>query len=171
MDPGRALEGVLRRDRLVAGSGLAVVVVLAWGYLLAGAGMPAGMAALAEPMAWTAGYALLMFAMWWIMMVAMMVPSAAPTVLLFTAIRRGQDGASSAAAGAAVFLAGYLALWAAFSLASNQMFEFACGLNAATLASWTLMPCAVVVLLQSASATPPSAVPRANVPAVACVAV
>ena len=73
MDDVRALEGVLRRDRLIVAGGVVLVVLLAWAYLIAGAGMDTGMAGMVmEPMPWTPGYALLMFAMWWIMMVAMM---------------------------------------------------------------------------------------------------
>src|SRR4029453_16332548 len=51
-------------------------------------GSPSGamadaMAAMATPAVWTAGYATLLFFMWWIMMFAMMLPSAAPMILLY----------------------------------------------------------------------------------------
>ncbi len=113
MTASRAIEAVVRRDRLVVIGGLAAVVVIAWIYILTGAGMgmpalditspPAVAAASGEssgamamsalrPMAWTACTAVLMFFMWWIMMIAMMLPGAAPMILLFAAVnRRGAE--------------------------------------------------------------------------------
>ncbi|MEK9279354.1 MULTISPECIES: DUF2182 domain-containing protein [unclassified Bradyrhizobium] len=114
----RLLEHVLRRDRLVVAIGLVAVVALAWTYLAVGAGMDIEMMAEMpdmEPMPWTPVYAALLFAMWWVMMIAMMVPSAAPTVLLYAAVKR-KERTPSAAIEAWVFLAGYLAIWAGFSL-------------------------------------------------------
>ena len=114
----RLLERLLRRDRLVVAVGLIAVTALAWAYLMSGAGMDTEMMAEMpdmEPMPWTPVYAALLFVMWWVMMIAMMVPSAAPTVLLYAAVERKQR-AAAAATEAWVFLAGYLAIWAGFSL-------------------------------------------------------
>lgn len=125
------LESILKRDRWVMTAGFALVVALAWGYLLAGAGM--GMSAVEmtrmasgegigsavmQPAVWTVGYAVLMFFMWWIMMVAMMLPSATRTILLAAALNRKArpDRAPYGAAG--FFAAGYLVAWAFFSLAA-----------------------------------------------------
>ncbi len=95
-----AAEAILRRQRGVTISGLVAVTVLAWAWLLSGAGM--GMA-----VAWTAERVLLTLAMWWVMMIAMMVPAAAPTVLLYArAAPRPHSGA---------FIAGYLLCWLGFS--------------------------------------------------------
>lgn len=111
-----ALELVLRRDRLIVAIGLAAVVALSWGYLIAGAGIDMSMADMPmEPTPWSPAQALIMFAMWWVMMIAMMVPSATPMVLLFTAIKRRQ-GEKSSVLLAWLFLAGYLVIWAGFSL-------------------------------------------------------
>ncbi|MDA9436863.1 DUF2182 domain-containing protein [Bradyrhizobium sp. CCBAU 51627] len=114
----RLLEHVLRRDRLVIVVGLVAVVALAWTYLVIGAEMDIEMMAEMpdmEPMPWTPLSAALLFAMWWVMMIAMMVPSAAPTVLLYAAIKR-KERPAAAATEAWVFLAGYLVIWAGFSL-------------------------------------------------------
>lgn len=113
-----ALEYLLRRDRLIVAAGLAVVVVLAWVYLAAGAGMDTDMAEMSMdmPMPWSPLYAVLVFVMWWVMMIAMMVPSAAPTILLFAAIRRKQGPPDSPSAQAWMFCGGYLLMWAGFSL-------------------------------------------------------
>lgn len=119
--PTTSLEAVLRRDRLVVASALCVLIGLGWTWLLAGAGMEAGMAdmpdmVMAAP-AWTPRYALLMFVMWWVMMVAMMLPSAAPTILLVAAIHRARQG-DSPYGNAGFFVAGYLLAWALFSAAA-----------------------------------------------------
>src|SRR5688572_1428703 len=90
--PASVLETVLRRERLVVLGGLAVLVVLAWLWLLDGAGMGMSAWAMTEfvlfPAAhpamaagpWDAREALLVAAMWWTMMIAMMTPSAAPAI-------------------------------------------------------------------------------------------
>ncbi len=83
---------------------------------------------LLSPVTWTPGYALLMFSMWWLMMIAMMLPSAAPMVLLHAAVtRRGLErnehavptsGPHRLHSTTTAFIAGYLAMWGAFSLAA-----------------------------------------------------
>lgn len=128
-----ALESILKRDRQVVAGGLALVIVLAWSYLLAGAGMEFSalemmrmtlrdnlsmdmdMAAMRPP-DWSFGYAVLMFVMWWIMMMAMMLPSAASTILLAAALNRKARADRAPFAAAGYFAAGYLLTWAAFSL-------------------------------------------------------
>lgn len=120
------LEAVLRRDRLVLGAGLAAVVALAWAWLVLGAGMDmtaiemtrmAGMDGwLMQPAVWTAGYAALMFAMWWVMMVAMMLPSAAPMLLLFARVNRRDKAAGAPFGPTGSFAAGYLMAWGGFSI-------------------------------------------------------
>jgi len=81
---------------------------------------------LLSPVTWTPGYALLMFSMWWLMMIAMMLPSAAPMVLLHAAVtRKGLERNENAGptsgphrlhSTTTAFIAGYLAMWGAFSL-------------------------------------------------------
>lgn len=126
-----SLEAILKRDRAMITVFLAGIVVLAWAYILAGAGT--GMSALhmtalptamrvsgpmaaMEPMPWTAGYAALMIVMWWLMMAAMMLPSAAPMILLFAALTRKRQEAGAPYVPTGIFGAGYLAVWAGFSL-------------------------------------------------------
>ena len=62
----------------------------------------------------TLAYALLLFIMWWSMMLAMMLPSAAPALLTYAAMNRRMPDAAPAA----VFAAGYAAIWTLFSLAA-----------------------------------------------------
>lgn len=126
----RALEAVLRRQRLLTVAALVLLVLLAWAWLLLGAGMampphaaldpfPHRGAGAATAMDMTPGWApaqlLLGFSMWWVMMVAMMLPAAAPLVLLYARAAPGTGGSSPSTA---AFLAGYLAAWGAFSLAA-----------------------------------------------------
>jgi predicted metal-binding membrane protein len=66
------------------------------------------------PAIWTAGYAALMFAMWWVMMAAMMLPSAAPILLLFARLNRNARG-DRPYAPTGIFALGYLAAWGLFS--------------------------------------------------------
>ena len=92
------LSALLRRERMLVLAALFAVILLAWSYLLLGAGiemeqmdMGGGQMMLMAP-AWTASYAALIFLIWAIMMMAMMLPSAAPAVLLAAALMRQRDG-------------------------------------------------------------------------------
>ncbi|MGH8250882.1 MAG: DUF2182 domain-containing protein [Steroidobacteraceae bacterium] len=108
------IERLLKRDRTITLLGVAVLAILAWLYLLAGAGlgmsawrmttlalfpheqaahwtmpdMPemdvAGMATGSKP--WEPATWALMIAMWWVMMIAMMAPGATPAILLFARV-------------------------------------------------------------------------------------
>lgn len=123
---GRLTDRVLQWHRLVTLGALAVLVLLAWGWLASGAGMamapgfsfrPAepGPAMAGMTMASPAAQSIVVFAMWLVMMVAMMLPSAAPTVLLYSraAAAGSPDDAPAPPTGA--FLLGYLLIWAVFS--------------------------------------------------------
>ena len=94
---GAALTALLSRDRAIVLAALVAAVILAWTYLLLGAGIEmemmdmGGGAMMAMPPLWTPGYAAVVFAMWAVMMVAMMLPSAAPVVLLSAALDRQRN--------------------------------------------------------------------------------
>jgi predicted metal-binding membrane protein len=133
------LEAVLRRDRLIVASSLAVVTALAWVYVfwlaadmdMGGMNMsgfrmvPAGIGMMAPAAApWSAVEFAFVFVMWAVMMVGMMAPSAAPMILMYARVARqaraGQEkvaGKPFAATG--WFVAGYLLAWAGFSLAAT----------------------------------------------------
>ena len=120
-----ALEHVLRRDRAVVIGGLLGVTLLAWAYLLLGAGMtmdtmPA-MDAMPASTPWSPGYAVLVAAMWAMMMVAMMLPSAAPMILLYATVGRRRRAQGQPVADAGMFAAGYVAVWVGFSLAMTMV--------------------------------------------------
>lgn len=120
------LEAVLRRDRWVLLAALIVILTLAWGWLLAGAGMDmsavemtamAGMDGwLMQSAVWSPAYAALIATMWWVMMVAMMLPSAAPMLLLFARVNRKDKSVDAPLVPTALFAAGYLVAWGGFSV-------------------------------------------------------
>ena len=66
---------------------------------------------------WTVTDVALTGVMWTVMMVAMMTPSAAPVILLFAGAQRARRAARSPIV-TAVFGAGYLLVWTAFSAAA-----------------------------------------------------
>ena len=127
--PPSTLERLLDRDRWLIAASLAALVVLAWSDLVVMAAQMArgdmrlvglsdlssmrGMAMPPEP--WTGATFALMTLMWWVMMIGMMVPSAAPMVLLFGGVQRRRLPDERPALRIALFVAGYLAIWAAFS--------------------------------------------------------
>ena len=118
----RFLLSVLRHDRAAVLGSLSFVILLAWGYLLIGAGVPmetmnmGGGRVMAMPPEWTLAYGLVVFLMWAVMMVAMMLPSAAPVTLLVASIA-GKRREAGAAPGhrTAPFVVGYLAVWFLFA--------------------------------------------------------
>ena len=80
---------------------------------------------------WGAQAVLLLFVMWTVMMVAMMVPSAAPMVLAFLGVNKRRQTAGRPFVPVGIFLAGYLAIWTAYSAM-------------ATLAQWGLHKAALL---------------------------
>lgn len=123
--PADPVAALVRRDRVVIGSGIGALVAGAWAYLLhlrgamAGAdmaGLP-GMAAVWTP--WTAVEVLFTIAMWAVMMVGMMLPAAAPVILLFATVNRKRREQGDLAVPTGIFILGYLSVWGAFSLAAG----------------------------------------------------
>jgi predicted metal-binding membrane protein len=102
---------LLRHERLIVLSALALLVAASWWFLLSGAGLDHGMAgmAMAQP---PLGALVLM---WALMMVAMMLPSAAPAILLYGRVRAIRGGGADVAR-SSVFLAGYMAVWLTFAI-------------------------------------------------------
>jgi predicted metal-binding membrane protein len=119
------LETLLRRERLLIGGCLAIIVVLSWLYLFhSKTTMPGmdmrdmpGMPGMVMPQLqkWGSTAVLLLFVMWAVMMVAMMVPSAAPMILTFLTLNQGRRAAARPLVPVGSFLLGYLAVWTAYS--------------------------------------------------------
>lgn len=118
-----ALVAVLQRDRLIVGTALAALGVLAWAYLLwlnsTMTALQPGMAmAMDMPQAdaWDPAHLGFLFAMWATMMVAMMTPAVAPVVLLYARVSRQARVQGTPFAPAACFAGGYLSAWVFFAL-------------------------------------------------------
>ena len=75
--------------------------------------------AMADMRSWSVADFGLMFVMWAVMMVAMMAPSAAPMLLMFATVNRKRKEREAPFVPTGVFLAGYVIVWAAFSLAAT----------------------------------------------------
>jgi predicted metal-binding membrane protein len=119
-----ALDVVLRRDRIIVGVALAMLVVAAWLSLFRFARTMPGMAmsdampgmAMTEMHAWSVIDVGGLVVMWAVMMVAMMTPSAAPMILVFAAVHRRRASEGRPAVPVSVFVLGYLAVWTTFSV-------------------------------------------------------
>lgn len=140
MTENTRLEKILLHDRWIVCAGLVAMSLLAWAYLLSGAGMAmspldmmsfsfqphkdAGrMLAMPEmnmmPGQWLLQQWIIVLMMWWVMMIAMMVPSAAPMVLLYTRVVRHNYHSESTNKISQVilfFVCGYLVAWLVFSV-------------------------------------------------------
>ncbi len=139
---------------MVVAAALGLLTLLAWLFLLAGAGTgmdPLAMSGWLLPLQlppalsgdWTPLYWLAAFCMWVVMMVAMMLPSASPTLLLYARVVRqaeSQGRAAPAAASIAAFASAYLSLWILFSLL-------------AVAAQWALEQLGVMSAMMSLRAT------------------
>jgi predicted metal-binding membrane protein len=129
-------EALLRRERLIIVTGLILICLLSWAYVVGGAGTamstaemstwqfppPVHMSDAAIPWDWS--YWIVMALMWWVMMIAMMVPSAAPAILLYARVYRNAQAKGQidhAAVPTAAFVSGYLLAWLAFSLVATSL--------------------------------------------------
>ncbi len=121
-DPAVAPAALPRAERIAIIAALAGLSALSWAYLFhLGHGMSAGSAMSVAFRPWSAGYALLMFLMWWVMMLGMMLPSALPMILTFATVSRRQRAQGRVGAQTAVFVAGYLLAWTGFSAAATLL--------------------------------------------------
>ncbi|WP_210115579.1 DUF2182 domain-containing protein [Mycobacterium sp. DL99] len=76
----------------------------------------ASMDAMTGVQPWTATEFGLRLTMWAVMMIAMMVPTAAPMTLMYAAVSRKAAAQQTPVAPTSIFVAGYIAMWTAFSL-------------------------------------------------------
>jgi predicted metal-binding membrane protein len=133
------MGNLLQKDRLLMLSGLGLITVLAWAYMLrmaremVGTGMDINLACLAQ---WGPGDFVHMFIMWLIMMVAMMVPSATPMIIIFATVNRQRSKMQGPFIPTWLFVLGYLTAWTVYSaLATTVQW----GLHAAALLTHTLV--------------------------------
>jgi predicted metal-binding membrane protein len=96
-----------RRERAVILAALAGITALSWLYLVSMAAMAMGAA--------------VMFLMWWVMMIGMMLPSALPMTLTFATVNRRRRELGTPYVPTALFVAGYVLAWGAFSVAATAL--------------------------------------------------
>ena len=133
----------VRSDRAIFLSGAALVSIVAWAYLARMAHAPTGRVHAHA----STGFAAI-FLMWTVMMIAMMLPSALPFVFAFGAEHRARRSRNLPYVPAGVFLAGYFAIWTAFSaLAAALQQELSRGalLSPAMTATSSLMVGGILV--------------------------
>jgi predicted metal-binding membrane protein len=122
--PLTIFEQALRYDRTATLVLLVVLPAISWAWIVAMArdmyGPMTGASAWMMTVNWDVPHLLVLWAMWTVMMAGMMLPSAAPLVLLYgAAARRSARGT----AGRQIYAlaAGYLIVWAGFSLVATAL--------------------------------------------------
>jgi predicted metal-binding membrane protein len=108
------VEWTATHERLAVIGSVALAAALGL-YITTGAGNRLMMLMMQPP---GIAYASLLFVMWWSMMMAMMLPSAAPAILTYAGLRRNFVARGTPQPPLIVFIAGYAAVWTAFSLAA-----------------------------------------------------
>ena len=122
--PLTLVERALRDDRATLLAFLVLTSVFSWMWIVMMArdmyGPMTGASAWMMTTDWDGPHLLLLWAMWSVMMTAMMLPSAAPLILLYGAAAR-RSRQETARRHTYALAAGYLAAWAAFSLAATAL--------------------------------------------------
>ena len=124
--PPTILESALRFDRAPAVVLLIVLPLVSWMWIVVMArdmyGPMTGASAWMMTAVWDARHLALLWAMWAVMMVGMMLPSASPLLLLYGGLARSSaTGASSASRRIYALAAGYVVMWALFSLGATVL--------------------------------------------------
>lgn len=163
-------ERLLHREGWIVLSGLGVITLLSWIYILNGGGTGMSVRSMTRlslfphriagmtfhPMRWPAEYWIIMLLMWWVMMIAMMTPSAAPMVLLYARAARYAQGTGQSGKNvvhAAAFAGGYLLTWFAFSFFATLLqrgLEATGGISPMWMASRSAGLSAAILLLAGA---------------------
>src|SRR6266850_1648879 len=121
--PPTRLELLLGHDRASLTILLILVPLVCWAWVVVMArdmyGPMTGASAWMMTLHWDARHVFLLWAMWAVMMVGMMLPSASPLLLLYGAAARRQDLGATAARQIYALAAGYLTVWALFSVAAT----------------------------------------------------
>ena len=122
--PPTIVEHALRHDRTPALVLLVLLPVLCWAWIVAMArdmyGPMTGASAWMMTANWDLPHLLLLWAMWTVMMTGMMLPSASPLVLLYGATAR-RSARETAGRQIYALAAGYLIVWAVFSLGATAL--------------------------------------------------
>jgi predicted metal-binding membrane protein len=119
------LEQLIRHDRVLIVGGLVLVTALCWAWIAPMAvdmyGAMTGPSAWMMTTNWDAAHILLLWAMWAVMMAGMMLPSASPMLLIYAQAVRRKSDAPGLVSRVYAMAAGYLIVWAAFSVAATGL--------------------------------------------------
>ena len=119
------VERVVRHERAVVLATLIAVTLACWSWIVPMArdmyGAMTGPSAWMMTGVWDTPHLLLLGAMWIVMMAGMMLPSAAPVLLLYAGAARRRSGERHAAWRVYAMAAGYLLVWAAFSVCATVL--------------------------------------------------
>lgn len=107
-----------RLDLVAVMGSVTALTLLSWIYLMYLARSMSAMGAMMEPRLWSPPEAAAGFVMWTVMMAGMMLPSASPMLLLFTRLQGDRPGKWCRIA---AFGAGYLLVWALFSVVATAL--------------------------------------------------
>jgi predicted metal-binding membrane protein len=122
--PPTILESALRYDRTPAVILLVLVPLISWMWIVVMArdmyGPMTGASAWMMTAVWDVPHLLLLWAMWAVMMTGMMLPSASPMLLLYGFVAR-RSAQETAARQLYALAAGYLMVWAVFSLGATAL--------------------------------------------------
>ena len=128
----RGASRLNRRSRLGVVSGIAAAIVLGWAWIVPMArdmyGPMTGASAWMMRSSWDVPHLLLLWLMWAVMMAAMMLPSAVPLLLLYDGVLRKRGASGRAAFQVYAMGAGYLAVWAMFSIGATVLQRVLSGL-------------------------------------------
>lgn len=121
------LEYLLKRDRSIIITGLVLITILSWLYIIylyrqmVVMDMSAVFFAMPMTQHWTITDFALLFVMWLVMMIAMMTPSVSPLILIFAMVNRKKRQQQDPFVHTGYLLAGYFLVWGGFSLPATLL--------------------------------------------------
>jgi predicted metal-binding membrane protein len=120
-----AVEAAVANPRASLAIVLIALPVACWLWVIAMArdmyGPMSGASAWMMTVTWDAPRIVLLWAMWAAMMAGMMLPTAAPLLLLYARAMRNRDGLANPGARIYAMGAGYVVIWALFSVAATAL--------------------------------------------------
>ena len=127
--PPTTLESALRHDRAPVLVLVIVLPLVSWMWIVVMArdmyGPMTGASAWMMTAVWDVRHLALLWAMWAVMMMGMMLPSASPMLLLYGGVaRRSATDPSAASRQIYALAAGYVVVWALFSLGATAFQRF-----------------------------------------------
>jgi predicted metal-binding membrane protein len=111
--------------RVITAGGVVALTFLAWAWIVPMArdmyGPMSGPSAWMMTSTWDTPRLLLLWLMWAVMMAAMMLPSAFPLLMLYESVQHRRSGRAAAGLHVYALAAGYLLVWAGFSVGATVL--------------------------------------------------